>query len=207
LVTALAVMTVAATVLAVMVANQPAAPESVTAPRSPSSPPEPRPSSPPLPNDGWFIPAPGGMVMRANEVIEDPDMLPLYLDETQAEAIVDAGFRRVRMRSYYAGAGGGGAFNVMEVKDPGGLLRRLRRDGAGRGEPFPDLPEGHMRRQVVQMESTRAHDVFAYFRTITFLSAPYVVEIEAYALDADVAQRRAETYARAQHELLQSRPE
>jgi hypothetical protein len=49
--------------------------------------------------------------------------------------------------------------------------------------------------------------VFAYFRTITFLSAPYVVEIEAYALDADVAQRRAETYARAQHELLQSRPE
>jgi hypothetical protein len=200
-------MTVAATALAVMVANQLAAPEPVT-PQSASSPtPEPRPSSPPLPNDGWFIPAPNGMVMRANEVIEDPDMLPLYLDETKAEAIVDAGFRRVRMRSYYAGATGGGAFKIMEVDDPDELLRQLRRHGAGRGEPFSDLPEGHMRRQVVQMESTRAHDVFAYFRTITFLSAPYVVEIEAYALDASVAQRRAETYARAQHELLQSRPD
>jgi hypothetical protein len=57
------------------------------------------------------------------------------------------------------------------------------------------------------MESTRAHDVFAYFRTITFLSAPYVVEIEAYALDASVAQRRVQSYARGQHELLQSRSE
>jgi hypothetical protein len=208
LVAALAVMTVAATVLGIMVANRPAMPESAAALQSERSPtPEPRPSSPPLPNDGWFIPAPDGMVMRANEVIEDPDMLPLYLDESLADALVASGVRRVRMRSYYAGATGGGAFKVMEVDDPAELLRRLRRDGAGRRAPFPDLPEGHLRRQAVQMESTRAHDVFAYFRTITFLSAPYVVEIEAYALDASVAQRRVESYARGQHELLQSRSE
>jgi hypothetical protein len=208
LVTALAMTAVAALVLGLMVVNRPRVPQSSAASESARSPtPEPRRSSPQLPNDGWFIAAPDGMAMRANELIDDPDMLALYLDETQAEAIVDSGFRRVRMRSYYAGASGGGAFKVMEVDEPAELLGRLRRTGSGRGERYPDLPQAHMRSQVVQMESTRAHDVFAHFRTVTFLSAPYVVEIEAYAINADVAQHRVETYARAQHELLQSRPD
>jgi len=193
---------VAAVVLGVIAVNVRTGSESST---GSSATPAPRRSRPPVLNDGWFIPAPGGMTMRANELIDDPDLLPLYLDEEQAEAIADAGFRRVRLRSYYAGATGGGAFKVIEVDDRAGLLRRLRRIGSGRGARYPDLPEGQLRSQVVQMESTRAHDVFAHFRTITFLSAPYVVEIEAYALDDGVAQQRAETYARAQHELLQSR--
>lgn len=204
--TALAVMTVAAVVLGLLIANQPHTAQTATAPQptvSPTS--QPRPSPPTLPNDGWFIAAPDGLHMRANELIEDPDMLPLYLDSAEAEAIIDSGFRRVRLRSYYARAAGGGAFKIMEVDDPAGLLRRLRRTGEGPGQPYPNLPEAHIRSNVVQMENTRAHDVFAHFRTVTFLSAPYVVQIEAYSVTAPVAQRRAETYARSEHELLQSR--
>jgi hypothetical protein len=199
-------MTVAAVALALLIANRPDTPQTAAAPQTTSSPTSPpRPSPPPLPNDGWFIPAPAGMRMEANELIEDADRLALYLDDAEAEAILDAGFRRVRMRSYYAGASGGGAFTIMEVDDQERLLRRLRRVGDEPGEPYPDLPKAYIHSSSIQMESTRAHDVFAHFRTVTFLSAPYVVQIEAYAVKAPVARRRAETYARSEHELLQSR--
>jgi len=199
-------MTVAAVALALLIANRPDTPQTAAAPQTTSSPTSPpRPSPPPLPNDGWFIPAPAGMRMEANELIEDADRLALYVDDAEAEAILDAGFRRVRMRSYYAGASGGGAFTIMEVDDQERLLRRLRRVGDEPGEPYPDLPKAYIHSSSIQMESTRAHDVFAHFRTITFLSAPYVVQIEAYAVKAPVARRRAETYARSEHELLQSR--
>jgi len=199
-------MTVAAVALALLIANRPDTPQTAAAPQTTSSPTSPpRPSPPPLPNDGWFIPAPAGMRMEANELIEDADRLALYVDDAEAEAILDAGFRRVRMRSYYAGASGGGAFTIMEVDDQERLLRRLRRVGDEPGEPYPDLPKAYIHSSSIQMESTRAHDVFAHFRTVTFLSAPYVVQIEAYAVKAPVARRRAETYARSEHELLQSR--
>ena len=199
-------MTVAAVALALLIANRPDTPQTAAAPQTTSSPTSPpRPSPPPLPNDGWFIPAPAGMRMEANELIEDADRLALYVDDAEAEAILDAGFRRVRMRSYYAGASGGGAFTIMEVNDQERLLRRLRRVGDEPGEPYPDLPKAYIHSSSIQMESTRAHDVFAHFRTVTFLSAPYVVQIEAYAVKAPVARRRAETYARSEHELLQSR--
>ena len=199
-------MTVAAVALALLIANRPDTPQTAAAPQTTSSPTSPpRPSPPPLPNDGWFIPAPAGMRMEANELIEDADRLALYVDDAEAEAILAAGFRRVRMRSYYAGASGGGAFTIMEVDDQERLLRRLRRVGDEPGEPYPDLPKAYIHSSSIQMESTRAHDVFAHFRTVTFLSAPYVVQIEAYAVKAPVARRRAETYARSEHELLQSR--
>jgi hypothetical protein len=206
LIVALMAMTIAAAILGYLVANEPATTETAAAAEpAGSSATEARPSPAPLPNDGWFIPAPAGMRMEANELIEDADRLALYLDDAEAEAILDAGFRRVRMRSYYAGASGGGAFTIMEVDDQERLLRRLRRVGDEPGEPYLDLPEASIHSSSIQMEGTRAHDVFAHFRTITFLSVPYVVQIEAYAVKAPVAQRRAETYARSEHELLQSR--
>src|SRR5690606_8614328 len=191
LVGALAVMILAAAALAGLLANQQPQPLQETAAR-PSAPATtaPRPSPPPQPNDGWFISAPPGTTMRANEVITDPDMLPLYLDEELADAIVDAGFERVRMRSYYAGASGGGTLKIIDVRDTSALLRRMRRNSDAR--PMRGLPRAHVHDGVVQMESTRAHDVFAHFRTVTFLSDPYVVDVEVYGLDDAVARQRAQ---------------
>jgi hypothetical protein len=163
-----------------------------------------RPSpSPPL-NDGWFV-RPTGMTMRANDTITDQDMLPLYVDGRLADALIAAGFRSVRQRSYHAGTTGGGSIQVMEVDDHDELLGAMQRKGRGFAEPFPDVPEGQIKGHVLQVESTRAHDVFFHFRSISFFSDPYVVQVQMHTTSEEAAERRAADYACAEHELLQSR--
>lgn len=164
-----------------------------------------RPSPPPDPNDEWFTHGGSGTQMAANEIIDDPDMYPLYLDDAEAEVYSRHGVRRVRMRSYYAGAAGGAAIKLVETDDPQGVLTALDRLGDGLGRPYPGVPDGHMRSNVVQMESTRAHDVFAHFYTVTFVDEPFVVTVEAYATTDAVGRRRAVSYARRQHQLLAAR--
>lgn len=163
-----------------------------------------RPSAAPAPNDGWFV-EPPGVQMTADDVIADADRIPLYVDDAVADAIVAAGFRGVRMRSYQTGTTGGGSARVIHVEDPEGLLDALRQVGEETAAPYPDLPRGWMSRSQLQVESTRAHDVWFHFRAITFFSDPYVVQIQMHATAAGAAQRRAIDYAEAEHELLQSR--
>jgi hypothetical protein len=163
-----------------------------------------RPSEAPRANDGWFV-EPTGMLMGANDVVIDADLLPLYLDDTVADAIVATGFHDVRMRSYRAGTTGGGSARVIQVKDPERLLDALRQSSEGAEEPYPDLPRGWMSGSRLQVESTGAHDVWFHFRAITFFSDPYVVQIQMHATAAEAAERRAIDYARAEHELLQRR--
>jgi hypothetical protein len=55
------------------------------------------------------------------------------------------------------------------------------------------------------MESTRVHDVFAHFYTITFAEDRHVVTVEAYGTTAPVGRRRAVTYARRERDLLAQR--
>lgn len=157
------------------------------------------------PNAGWFIPAPPGTQMADNQVLSDPDTLPLYIAGEQAEAYVRSGFRRVRLRSYYAGASGGGAFKVIDVADPRSLLEDLDRVEGGLGDPYPAVPRGRIRAFVTEMEDTAAHQVSAHSYIITFLADPYVVQIDAYATNAARARRRAETYARDQYNVLRAR--
>lgn len=140
--------------------------------------------------------------MKANEVIDDPDLFPLYIDDAEAGVYRRHGVDLVRMRSYYAGAQGGAALKVVRTDAVGALLRDLDRLEPGLGRRYPALPRGHLRRTVVQMESTRAHDVFAHFYTITFAEGPYVVTVEAYGTTAPVGRRRAVTYAQRERDLL-----
>lgn len=165
-----------------------------TGPIDPSA----RQSAPPVLNDGWFV-EPVGMQMGANDLITDADLLPLYVGERLADAIVAAGFQDVRSRSYQAGSTGGGSARVIRVEDPDALLDAMRLE-----EPYDDLPQGRMTSSRLQVESTRAHDVWFHFREIVFFSDPYVVQIQMYATAEETAQRRIVDYARAEHELLQS---
>ena len=165
-----------------------------------------RPSPAPVVYDGWFVDAPAGMQMRANERLTRARMLPLYLGGDLADAVRAAGFRSVRTRTYSAGSTGTVAFKVIRVRRPDRLLADLDSAEPGLGRRFRGLPKARLRTNVTQMESTRAHDVFAHFATITFKSPPYVVEVEAMALNRAVARRTAAEHARAQHDLLQARP-
>lgn len=168
----------------------------------------PGPSPPPRPvdpNDAWFVTGDPGTAMKANEVIDDPGLFPLYFDDAEARVYRRHGVDVVRMRSYYAGAQGGATLKVVPTHAVDAVLRGLDRLGPGLGRRYPALPRGHIRRTVVQMESTRAHDVFAHFYTITFAEGPYVVTVEAYGTAAPVGRRRAVTYAQREHELLARR--
>ena len=168
--------------------------------------PAPAPSPPPAdPNDAWFVPGDPGTAMKANEVIDDPDMFPLYFDDAEARVYRRHGIGLVRMRSYYAGAQGGAMLKIVPTRGVRAVLRDLDRLDPGLGRRYPSLPHGRLRRQVVQMENTRAHDVFAHFYTITFAEGHHVVTVEAYGTNAPVGRRRAVTYARRERDLLAQR--
>lgn len=157
------------------------------------------------PNDGWFVSGDPGAEMKANEVIDDPDMFPLYFDDAEARVYRRHGIGLVRMRSYYAGAQGGAMLKVVPTRAVRAVLRDLDRLDPGLGRRYPSLQHGRLRRQVVQMENTRAHDVFAHFYTITFAEGHHVVTVEAYGTNAPVGRRRAVTYARRERDLLAQR--
>jgi hypothetical protein len=142
----------------------------------------PLPTIPPDPNDALFIPAPPGTQMAANDTIDDPERLALYVGDEEAAAYSAHGFRRLLQRSYYGGAQGGGFIKLIEVDDPVGLLDDLDAlEAGGLGQPYADLPQGRQRDSQSQMENGQ-HIVTAYFRTITFVTDPYVVQVEAYGI-------------------------
>lgn len=133
------------------------------------------------------------------------DMFPLYFDDAEARVYRRHGIGLVRMRSYYAGAQGGAMLKIVPTRGVRAVLRDLDRLDPGLGRRYPSLPRGRLRRQVVQMENTRAHDVFAHFYTITFAEGHHVVTVEAYGTNAPVGRRRAVTYARRERDLLAQR--
>lgn len=165
----------------------------------------PTPTRPVDPNDAWFVAAQSGAPMKANEVIDDPDLFPLYFDDAEARVYRRHGVPLVRMRSFYRGSEGGAVLKLVTTRRPEPVLRALGRLEPGLGRPYPALPHGRLRRNVTQMESTRAHDVFAYFYTITFAEGPYIVTVEAYSVSDPVGRRRAVTYAEREHDLLRRR--
>lgn len=177
-----------------------------TAAVSASATPEPpTPSAPADPNAGWFVEAQRGARMQANDVIDDPDLFPLYFADAEAEVYGRQGVDVVRVRSYYTGSTGGAVLTVIPAARPRAVLRGLDRIEGGLGRAYPPLPEGRIRRQVVQMESTRAHDVYAHFCTISFVEGRFAVVVEAYGLSGPVGRRRAVWYATAQRDLLAAR--
>lgn len=160
----------------------------------------------PDPNAGWFVGPPSGTQMKSNEVLEDADRFDLFIDSDEAAVYERTAVRRVRLRSYYAGASGGIALKLIESADPLRVLRALdRRQDGGLGRPFAALPHGHLRGTAVRMESTRAHEVVAHFSTLTFVQRPFVVVVEGYATSAEVSRRRTLAAARAQRDLLLTR--
>ncbi|HSJ44550.1 MAG TPA: hypothetical protein VK923_07710 [Euzebyales bacterium] len=163
------------------------------------------PARPVDPNGEWFVSGDPGTEMKANEVIDDPDRFPLYFDDAEARVYRRNGVGLIRMRSYYAGAQGGATLKVVTTQDVRALLRDLDRIDGGLGRRYPALPHGRLRRNVVQMENTRAHDVFAHFYAITFAEGHHVVTVEAYGTTAPVGRRRAVTYARRERDLLAQR--
>jgi hypothetical protein len=171
------------------------APQEATAPAAPATP-----ALTADPNDALFIPAPPGTREAADEVVEEADRLGLFVSDAEEAAYRRHGFRRLLQRSYYGGASGGAAIELVEVEDPVALLHDLEQ--AAPGAPYPDLPEGRIRDSSTQMENG-AHVVTAYFSTVTFVSGPYFVEIEAYGLTPQSGRERVARYARDQHELLQ----
>jgi hypothetical protein len=176
------------------------------APGSASATPEPpTPSAPADPNAGWFVEAQRGARMQANDVIDDPDLFPLYFADAEAEVYVRQGVDVVRVRSYYTGSTGGAVLTVVPATRPRAVLRGLDRIEGGLGRAYPPLPEGRIRRRVVQMENTRAHDVYAHFCTISFVEGRFAIVVEAYGLSGPVGRRRAVRYARAQRDLLAAR--
>ena len=200
---ALVVLAVAGVVL-VRIGADDRAPRAAAPRATPSPPPAPSAARPADPNDAWFVSGDPGTQMKANDVI-DPDLFALYLDDAEAKVYRRHGVDLVRMRSYYAGAQGGASLKVVRPHEVDALLRDLDRVETGLGRRYPALPRGHIRRTVVQMESTRAHDVFAHFYTITFAQGPYVVTVEAYGTTAPVGRRRAVTYAQRERDLLARR--
>jgi hypothetical protein len=64
---------------------------------------------------------------------------------------------------------------------------------------------GRIRRASCRWESTRPHDGFAHFYTITFAEGRHVVTVEAYGTNAPVGRRRAVTHARRERDLLAQR--
>jgi hypothetical protein len=103
------------------------------------------------------------------------------------------------------GSTGGAVLTVVPATRPRAVLRGLDRIEGGLGRAYPPLPEGRIRRRVVQMENTRAHDVYAHFCTISFVEGRFAVVVEAYGLSGPVGRRRAVRYARAQRDLLAAR--
>lgn len=163
------------------------------------------PPAPADPNDVWFVSGDPGTEMKANEVIDDPDMFPLHFDDAEAKVYRRHGVDLVRMRSYYAGAQGGATLKVVTTRRVRAVLRDLDRLGPGLGRRYRALPHGRLQRTVVQMESTPAHDVFAHFYTITFAEGHHIVTVEAYGTSAPVGRRRAVTYAQRERDLLAQR--
>lgn len=157
------------------------------------------------PNAGWFVDGQRGARLRANDVVDDPDLFPLYFADAEADVYRRQGVDVVRVRSYYAGSTGGAVLTVIPAARPRAVLRGLDRIGGGLGRPYPPLPDGHIRQRVVQMESTRAHDVYAHFCTISFVEGGYAVVVEAYGMADSVGRRRAVEYATAQRDLLAAR--
>ena len=200
---ALVVLAVAGVVL-VRIGADDRAPRAAAPRATPSPRPAPSAARPADPNDAWFVSGDPGTQMKANDVI-DPDLFALYLDDAEAKVYRRHGVDLVRMRSYYAGAQGGASLKVVRPHEVDALLRDLDRVETGLGRRYPALPRGHIRRTVVQMESTRAHDVFAHFYTITFAQGPYVVTVEAYGTTAPVGRRRAVAYAQRERDLLARR--
>jgi hypothetical protein len=157
------------------------------------------------PNDAWFVPTERGMQLKTSEVIDDPGRDALFLDRAEARVYRRHGVDLVRMRSYSAGAVAGATLKVVSTQDPVAVLRDLDRTGPGLGRSYPALPHGHVLSEVVQVESTAAHDVFMHFYTITFTYGPYVVSATAFGTSDSVSRRRAERYAEAEHDLLTHR--